>query len=292
MINKYPSQYIPNSKLIEILSNVTNTNPNQHILKKRKNLIKEISQLPENEIFNYISQAELNYLLNEPNKEEKLPVFLSEEEVSKMLDVVRSNNDARSEVLILFLYNTGCRPGEASRVKIKDIDFNNKFVLIKKTKGKKERTAHIFDDNFLQYLKFYTSNKESEEYLFLSNWNKTYTVKGITKKLKSIAQQAGINPEKISAHKFRHTHAVHAIKSGVSIVSVRDQLGHSSIAITDKYTRIVDTIRRKDYEGHQPFTLKPTKQQKSKYCLNCGIELPSNASFCSKCGSLGCAYSP
>ena len=222
-----------------------------------------VKALPENKVLSYISHSELNYL-KAPKKEEKLPVFLSEEEISKMIEATKHNNDTRSEVLILFLYNTGCRPSEASRVKIKDIDFNNKFVLVKKTKGKKERTAHIFDESFLQYLKFYTSNKKGEDYLFLSNWNKIYTVKGITKKLKSIANQAGIDPKKISAHKFRHTHAVHAIKSGVSIVSVRDQLGHSSIAITDKYTRIVDTIRRKDYEGHQPFTLK-SNQKKSKY---------------------------
>ena len=283
MINKYPSQYIHNSKLIEILSKVTNTNPDQHILKKRKNLIKEICQLPESQTLRHISKAELDYL-KAPKKEEKLPVFLSEEEILKMLGVVRSKHDTRSEILILFLYNTGCRPGEASRVKIKDIDFHNKFVLIKKTKGKKERTAHIFDESFLQYLKFYTSNKKNEDFLFLSNWNKPYTVKGITKKLKYIALEAGINPEKISAHKFRHTHAVHAIKSGVSLVSIRDQLGHSSIAITDKYTKIVDTIRRKDYESHQPFSLNTTQTQKSKYCIKCGKELPSNALFCPDCG--------
>ena len=282
MINKFPSQYIPNSKLIEILSKATKTSPSLHILKKRKDIIREICQLPESDILGHISQYELNYL-KAPQKEEKLPVFLSEEEINRMLFAVRSHNDARSEALILFLYNTGCRPGEAGRIKVKDIDFTNKFVLVKKTKGKKERTAHIFDEGFLQYLKFYVSNKKADDYVFLSNWNKPYTVKGITKKLKSIAKQAGIDPSKISAHKFRHTHAVHAIKSGVSLVSVRDQLGHSSIAITDKYTKIVDTIRRKDYEMHQPFSLK--SNQGSKYCLNCGKELPANAIFCPYCGS-------
>lgn len=282
MINQFPSQYIANSKLIEILSKATKTSPSLHILKKRKDIIKEICQLPESDALNYISQSELDYLKT-PQKEEKLPVFLSEEEINSMLFAVRSHNDTRSETLILFLYNTGCRPGEASNVKVRDIDFNNKFVIVKKTKGKKERTAHIFDEGFLQYLKFYVSNKKAEDYVFLSNWRKPYTVKGITKKLKSIAQQAGIDPDKISAHKFRHTHAVHAIKSGVSLVSVRDQLGHSSIAITDKYTKIVDTIRRKDYETHQPFSLKSNHE--SKYCLNCGKGLPANAAFCPYCGS-------
>ena len=282
MINKFPSQYIANSNLIQILSKATKTNPSLHILKKRKDIIKEIIQLPEAELLGHISRSELDYLKS-PQKEEKLPVFLSEEEINRMIFAVRSDNDARSETLILFLYNTGCRPGEAGRVKVKDIDFNNKFVLVKKTKGKKEKTAHIFDEGFLQYLKFYISNKKADDYVFLSNWNKPYTVKGITKKLKSIAKKAGIDPVKISAHKFRHTHAVHAIKSGVSLVSVRDQLGHSSIAITDKYTKIVDTIRRKDYEQHHPFSL--TSNQSSKYCLNCGKELPSNAIFCPYCGA-------
>ena len=287
MINKYPSQYILNSRLIDILSKVTNSKPDQHILKKRKTLIREIVQLPEEETLKYVSKEELEYL-KAPKREEKLPVFLSEEEISKMLEVVRAKNDTRSETLILFLYNTGCRPGEASRAQIKDIDFSNKFVLVKKTKGKKERTAHIFDESFLQYLKFYTSNKKAEDCVFLSNWNKPYTVRGITKKLKSIAKRAGLNPDKISAHKFRHTHAVHAIKSGVNIVSVRDQLGHSSIAITDKYTKIVDTIRRKYYEEHSPFSLKASNShnnQISRFCTTCGKQLPPNASFCSKCGS-------
>lgn len=282
MINKYPSQYISKSKLIEILSKITNTNPTLHILKKRENIIKEISNLPKDEVSKYISSTELQYLKRK--KEEKLPVFLSEEEVSKMLDFVRSKNDTRSEVLILFLYNTGCRPGEASRIKVKDLDFNNKFVLVKKTKSKKERTAHIFDESFLQYLKFYTSNKKGEDHVFLSNWKKPYTVKGITKKFKSIAQKVGIDPNKISAHKFRHTHAVHAIKSGVTLVSLRDQLGHSNISITDVYTKIIDSVRRKDYETHKPFSLGSNKQE-LKYCLKCGTELPSNASFCSKCGN-------
>lgn len=283
MLNQYPSQYVSNPKIIEIISKVTKTSPNQHILKKRGNLIKELANLPENEVIEFISKKELDYL-TAPRKEEKLPVFLSEAEIEKMLEVVRSKNDLRSEMLILFLYNTGCRPGEASRIKVKDIDFENKFVLVKKTKGKKERTAHLFDETFIQSLKHFVSNKKLEDFVFLSNWNKIYTVKGITKKLKSIAQQAGINPEKISAHKFRHTHAVHAIKSGVSIVSVRDQLGHSSIAITDKYTKIVDTLRRRDYESHTPFTLKQ-QPQKPKFCLKCGKEFPPEANFCPHCGS-------
>src|SRR3989338_2840940 len=283
MINKYPSQYMLNSRLIEILSKVTNTSPNHHILKKRRTIIRELINLPEEDVLKHLSQAELEYLKS-PRKEEKLPVFLSEEELYKMIEVTRSDNDSKAETLIMFLYNTGCRPGEASRVKVKDIDFNNKFVLVKKTKGKKERAAQIFDDKFIQYLKFYTGNKKGEDYLFLSSWKGPYNVKGITKKLKSIAEKAGLDPSKISAHKFRHTQAVHAIKSGVNIVSVRDQLGHSSIAITDKYTRIVDTLRRDDYEKHQPFSLG-ARQEKAKYCLNCGTGLPYNAVYCNNCGT-------
>ncbi|PIN78560.1 hypothetical protein COV14_03060 [Candidatus Woesearchaeota archaeon CG10_big_fil_rev_8_21_14_0_10_33_12] len=283
MINKFPSQYIPNSKLIEILSKVTKTDPTIHIYKKRKNMIKEISELPRFDILNHITLQEINYLLKSLNKTTKLPVFLSEEDINKMLEIVRKKQDIRSEILILFLFNTGCRPGEAAQTKVKDIDFVNKFTLVRKSKAKKERTAHFFDDKFLDYLRYYINNKNPGDYLFLSNWNKPYTVKGITKLLKSIAKRAGLDPKRISAHKFRHTHAVHALKSGVNIASIRDQLGHSNISITDEYTKIVDSVRRNDYEKHNPFSLSKN-QIDANFCKKCGLKIQQNSAFCSGCG--------
>ncbi|MBI2106790.1 tyrosine-type recombinase/integrase [Candidatus Woesearchaeota archaeon] len=281
MINRYPSQYISNAVLVDVLSKITNTPPNVHILKKRKDLIKEVGRLPESEIIKHLTEKEISYL-KRPKKERKLPVFLSDEEMNKMFEVLRLQNDIRTEILMKFLYNTGCRPSEAARVRIKDIDFNNKFVLLKETKGKQQRTALFFNEDFLQSLRLYIGNKKNEDYLFLSNWNKPYTVKGITKKIKSIAKQAGLDVNRVSAHKFRHTHAVNAIKKGVSIISVRDQLGHSNISITNEYTKIIDSVRRKDYEEHQPFSSKIKTD--SKYCSNCGMKLNSDANFCSGCG--------
>ena len=80
--------------------------------------------------------------------------------------------------MILFLYNTGCRPGEAARVKIKDIDFINKFVLIKKTKlGKGRWTEDYIDRCGVQQiaLDLYAENHEMRapamaEHTIMKKW--------------------------------------------------------------------------------------------------------------------------
>ena len=56
---------------------------------------------------------------------------------------------------------------------------------------------------------------------------------------------------------------MHALQSGVNIVSIKKHLGHKNLKTTMVYTEISDEIVRKDFEDHEPFKLKKEHGQKS-----------------------------
>jgi len=94
-------------------------------------------------------------------QEKKLPVFLTNEEIQKMFEVTKSENDLKSELMIRFALNTGCRPSEVVKARVKHLNFENGFYLVTKTKSKKERTAYISDSQLLEDLKKYIHDKKT-----------------------------------------------------------------------------------------------------------------------------------
>lgn len=190
---------------------------------------------------------------------ETLPKYLGREELQKMLD---NCSNIRDELILLFMYNTGARVSEMINFRIEDIDFENKTVSIFRGKGAKDRIVNISDE-FAQLLRAYIGNRRKDT-LFLSNWNRPFTPRGIQKKIKDLAIKADLAyVDKITPHALRHTHAVHALQSGVNIVSIKKHLGHKNLKTTMVYTEISDDIVRKDFEEHQPFKLQKDLQQQS-----------------------------
>ena len=255
--NRWGSQNIQKPVLAEILSKVLDTDFYKHIYKTKKIIIRELLAADRKKVNQYLTNQELHYLEKKLTETEKLPVYLTRAEINKMLDFLKSQKDIKSELMLNFCYFVGCRPGECAQTKVRDINFENRTVLFRKTKTKKQRSPYIIDDEFSKELQKYiiSSGKKTEDYVFSTLWkgeNKAYTVRGITKKFKNIAELAGIDPEKVSGHKFRHTHAVHFIEQGGNPVSLQKQLGHSKLSTTGIYTRIVDTMGRRDYDEH-PF---------------------------------------
>ncbi len=190
---------------------------------------------------------------------EALPKYLNRQELQAMLDQCKS---IRDELILLFMYNTGARVSELINFRIEDIDFENNTASIFRGKGAKDRIVNISKD-FAQLLRAFIGKRDKGT-LFLSNWGKPFTPRGIQKKIKDLAAAAGLAyVDKITPHALRHTHAVHALQSGVNIVSIKKHLGHKNLKTTMVYTEISDEIVKKDFEDHDPFKLKKEPGQKS-----------------------------
>ncbi len=191
--------------------------------------------------------------LETPKIPKKLPVYLNLDESKRLLEAVENPSlnskssdkfiERNTAIITLFL-NCGLRLGELIDININDIDFKEQKVRIR-GKGNKER--ELFLNNacnkaIKNYLKVRPIEDVPEEYkdaLFLSERKNRISRRSVQYIVKSELQKAGINTEKYSAHKLRHTAATLMYQHGhVDIRALQKVLGHESIATTEIYTHL------------------------------------------------------
>lgn len=199
-----------------------------------------------------------------PKLEKKLPVYLREEDINKILDFeFNTVYDYRNKAMLELLYATGLRISELLNLKLNDIDYNEGFVRIL-GKGKKERVVPI-GEIALKYLNIYLKNYRSEllkqkisDYIFISNASTKMTRQGFFKIIKLQCEKKGINKE-ISPHTIRHSFATHLLAHGADLRIIQELLGHEDIATTQIYTHVVNEKLKSDYEKHPRNKIKETK---------------------------------
>lgn len=154
----------------------------------------------------------------------------------------------RDRAMIEFLYATGCRCDELVNVKLSDIDFERKEVLLF-GKGKKERISYLNARSIVAIQKYLKDRGGTSFYLFCS-CRKPYgklSTRNIEKVLKAIGESAGVN---VTPHIIRHTTATDAINKGMPIEQVQKLLGHESIATTLIYA---ETDQNNVKYGHEKY---------------------------------------
>lgn len=185
--------------------------------------------------------------LKTPKKDKRLPKYLSLEDSEKLLTVASNTNDRNSErdfaIITLFL-NCGIRLSELVGINIKSIDFSeNKMNVI--GKGNKERAIYL-NKSCINAINSYISvrpqtsiKKGSEDALFLSERLERISNRTVQHIVKQELQKAGLDTNKYSVHKLRHTAATLMYKYGnVDIRALQELLGHESISTTEIYTHV------------------------------------------------------
>jgi len=172
--------------------------------------------------------------IKRPKEPKRLPVVLSKEEIKQMID---STDNIKHKLIIQILYCSGLRVSELVDLKINDIDFQRKLVIVKSGKGNKDRItiiSKIVLDNIDKYLLEY----QPLVYLFESHeaGNKI-NVRSAQKVVADSAFRAGIKKE-VSAHALRHSFATHLLEQGTSIRYIQSLLGHARLETTQIYTKV------------------------------------------------------
>ena len=193
-------------------------------------------------------------LVNGPKKSKKLPRYFEYNELEELFKVpdIRTPLGQRDLLILEMLYATGVRVGELVSIKVKDIDFGNKNILIL-GKGNKERFVQFgeyCEDILNEYLSDgrNTLNSKNSEYLFLNNNGGELTERGVRFILDKLIKQTGIN-KNISPHMIRHSFATHLLNEGCDLLTVQKLLGHESIKATQIYTHVT-TDRLKEVYYH------------------------------------------
>lgn len=177
----------------------------------------------------------MTYQTTEPLKRRIRIFALKEDDVKRLLNVTvigkykvlqKSN---RNKLLVRLLLVTGLRVAELAALKVEDIDFQEGAIYVWCGKGKKQRTV-LADSETLELLRKYCQNKDLKQSLIGLH------TRMISKVVKQHAVTAGVKwAEYVSPHRLRDTFAVQWVKHQGDLESLRRLLGHSSLAMTQKY---------------------------------------------------------
>lgn len=173
------------------------------------------------------------YEIKRPKKDKRLPVVLSQEEVSRILSSV---TNIKHRLILMLVYSSGLRVSEVVKLKLEDIDVERKLVHIKGAKGRKDRYT-ILSDTAMENLRIYMSANKPEKWLFPGKKDNTHlTTRSVEKIFEDAVRRAGIRKE-VSVHSLRHSFATHLLESGIDLRYIQELLGHKSSKTTEIYTR-------------------------------------------------------
>ena len=191
-------------------------------------------------------------LISNPKIEKTLPNYLNYEDLEKLLDFPDKNNKygLRDALILEMLYSSGIRVSELSNMKIKDIDFNEKKILIL-GKGNKERYVYFGSKCMNLLNKYLELDHRDSPYLLIGKRTEKLNEREIRSIVTETAKKAGISVH-VTPHTLRHTYATHMLNDGADLKSVGDLLGHESLSTTQIYTHVSNERLRQVYLSAHP----------------------------------------
>jgi integrase/recombinase XerC len=194
-----------------------------------------------------------------PKQEKKLPVTLTVNQVTSMLDlpmVTPKEKQApawapeRDAAILEMFYSTGVRISELAGMNVEDVDVYTETVKVL-GKGRKQRLCPVGEPALKAVQRYRSKAGVHDGALFRSKVGKRMTVQAITDIVKKYCRLAGI-PVNVTPHKFRHSFATHLLDNGADLRSVQELLGHASLSTTQIYTQVTTERMKKVYEGAHP----------------------------------------
>jgi integrase/recombinase XerD len=148
----------------------------------------------------------------------------------------------RDHAMLLFLYNTGVRADEAAHVTIGDLTWGSSSFVRVLGKGNKVRYCPLWPQT-VEVLKLLVRGRPPNESVFLNRLGNPLTRFGIYDLVRKSVKQASkavpsLRCKRISPHSVRHTSAVHMLRAGVDINTIRGWLGHVSLDTTHVYAEV------------------------------------------------------
>lgn len=191
-----------------------------------------------------------------PPMDRKIPQHLAVPEVDRLLSTspVAGRPDwhrARDNAIMELLYASGMRRAEVATVNLSDVDLRDRVIQVY-GKGRKQRKVvinHTTADAIQRYLA--VRPRSSDEALFLGRGGKRLTPKHVWRIFREVYKLSGIK-QHASPHTLRHSFATHLLENGVDLETVRELLGHESLATTGVYLSIAMEHKRRAYDEAHP----------------------------------------
>lgn len=179
-----------------------------------------------------------------PKQEKRVPSFLSEEEMSSLLDLPLGSKplESRDKSILELLYATGIRVSELVGLNLDDVNLEERLIRVR-GKGKKERLVP-FGKIASQSLQLYLQRRGAihkgdvdNKAVFLNYLGNRLNPRSVQRMVSHYLRQTALK-RKISPHSLRHSFASHLLSRGADLRAIQELLGHESLATTQKYTHL------------------------------------------------------
>ena len=184
--------------------------------------------------------------LEPPRRPERLPHYLNEEEVHRLLAAV--SGSPRDSAIVHVLAFGGLRVGELCHLKVEDIEFERNILHVRSGKGDKDREV-VLEDRSRAAIDRHLSDRGVPA----PAGTRLFPVGPVTveRVVRRAAAVAGI-PRRVTPHMLRHTLATTLLSRGCDIRYIQKLLGHASVATTQIYTHVDTQELREAYQRAKP----------------------------------------
>lgn len=177
--------------------------------------------------------------LDSPKVPKTLPRYLSLEESQRLLLAVDGKNKERDYCIICLFLNCGLRISEIVGLNLSDIQEDHLRIM---GKGSKERMVYLNEacvDAINAYLliRSHIASVDKNAF-FLSNRRTRMSKDAVHAMVKKTLKKAGLDADKYSSHKLRHTAATLMLNHGVDVRTLQEVLGHENLNTTQIYTHV------------------------------------------------------
>lgn len=211
---------------------------------------------------NYISNEPFE-LITSPKQEEKLPDFLSDDEIVQLLEANRRRTDelsSRDQAILELMFASGLRASEVVNLTLQNLYLRERIIRVF-GKGKKERIVP-FTNSCRECLEEYLNvtrrklldknvNRSKENHVFLNSRGEKLTNRGLEYIMEEIEKKTGCYM-KLHPHKLRHSFATSLLTKGADLRTIQEFMGHESIGTTQVYTHVTYSEMKSVYDKAFP----------------------------------------